>query len=62
VKPFWIGVAVVIALVAIVRWRRESNVRRVIAVAAVAAAAVYGSGAVHLPNLEIGRASCRERV
>jgi membrane protein DedA with SNARE-associated domain/membrane-associated phospholipid phosphatase len=52
VKPFWIGVAVVIALVAIVRWRRESNVRRVIAVAAVAAAAVYGSGAVHLPNLE----------
>jgi membrane protein DedA with SNARE-associated domain/membrane-associated phospholipid phosphatase len=52
VKPFWIGVAVVIALSTILRWRRLSNQRRVIAALAVAAAAVYGSGAVHLPNLE----------
>ena len=51
-KPFWIVLAAVIALAAIVRWRRLSNTRRVLAVLAVAAAAVYGSGAVHLPNLE----------
>jgi membrane protein DedA with SNARE-associated domain/membrane-associated phospholipid phosphatase len=52
VKPFWIVLAAVIALAAIVRWRRLSNARRALAVLAVAAAAVYGSGAVHLPNLE----------
>jgi membrane protein DedA with SNARE-associated domain/membrane-associated phospholipid phosphatase len=52
VKPFWIGVAVVIAIAAILRWRRLSNERRLIAMLATAAAAVYGSGAVHLPNLE----------
>jgi undecaprenyl-diphosphatase len=52
VKPFWIGVAAVVALAAIVRWRRLSNGHRAIAALAVAAAAVYGSGAVHLPNLE----------
>ena len=51
-KPFWIVVAAVVALAAIVRWRKLSNTRRAIALVIVAAAAVYGSGAVHLPNLE----------
>jgi len=51
-KPFWIVVAAVVALAAIVRWRKLSNTRRAIALVIVAGAAVYGSGAVHLPNLE----------
>ena len=51
-KPFWIVVAAVVALAAIVRWRKLSNTRRAVALVIVAGAAVYGSGAVHLPNLE----------
>jgi undecaprenyl-diphosphatase len=52
VKPVWIVVAVAVALFAAVRWRRISNRQRVLAALVIAAAAVYGAGAVHLPNLE----------
>jgi membrane protein DedA with SNARE-associated domain/membrane-associated phospholipid phosphatase len=51
-KPFWIGVAVVVAAAAVVFRGRLSTERKVIAGIVVVAAAIYGSGLVQLPNLE----------
>ena len=51
-KPFWIVVAAAIVIALVLRWRRFSNERRIFGVLAAAAAAVYGAGLVHLPNIE----------
>jgi membrane protein DedA with SNARE-associated domain/membrane-associated phospholipid phosphatase len=51
-KPFWIVVAAAIVIALVLRWRRFSTERRIFGVLAAAAAAVYGAGLVHLPNIE----------
>jgi len=51
-KPFWIVVAAAIVIALVLRWRRFGNERRIFGVLAAAAAAVYGAGLVHLPNIE----------
>jgi membrane protein DedA with SNARE-associated domain len=45
-------VAAALAAYLVARWRRMSNERRVVLALAIVALAVYGSGAIHPPNLE----------
>ncbi len=51
-KPFPLGVAVVLAALLAWRWRRFGWEGRILALVAIAGFAVYGSGLVHPPNLE----------
>ena len=51
-KVFPLLVAAALVAYAALRWRRLSNERRLTVAILVAGFAVYGSGAVHLPNLE----------
>jgi undecaprenyl-diphosphatase len=52
VKPLWLAVAALLLAGLVWRFRRLSNEQRIIGVVLIAAAAVYGSGVVHLPSLE----------
>jgi membrane protein DedA with SNARE-associated domain len=52
VKPLPLIAAAGLLAWLVLRWKRHSNERRILLVLAVAALAVYGSGAVHFPNIE----------
>jgi undecaprenyl-diphosphatase len=52
VKPLPLIAAAGLLVWLVLRWKRSSNERRILLIVAVAALGVYGSGAVHFPNIE----------
>lgn len=51
-KPLWFGIAAVILAALVVRRRHVSRTQLIVALVVAAGCVVYGTGVVHLPNLE----------
>jgi membrane protein DedA with SNARE-associated domain/membrane-associated phospholipid phosphatase len=52
VKPLWLAAAAVLAVLVAWRWRRLSTERRAIGLGLAAAAGVYGSGVIVIPDIK----------